>query len=195
MTKADAPALDAVTGLPLAGYRGPGSGTPIPERRRVEGGEGTPFAGFWVELDAGLTNGQREALRRNTYWWDLHRLMAPLVLGWNYVAETVEAVAEPPVYGEDGATELVPARTVHRVTGEEWLPPPCDAGPDVFLRVDAATKRWIRDRLIGLPELDGEALELLRRLAGTPDGAHDGSAPAGSGSPSPIPSPPSPPPS
>lgn len=170
-------AENRTTGL-AGGFRGPR------ERRRIDGAAGSPLEGFWIEVDGGLTNGEIAALRRNTYWVDLHRLMAPAVVGWNYVAEIIEEVEVPEEIGPEGQ-QLAPARTVARVVGEEWLPPPAEAGPEVFWRLDEPTKQWILNRLKRLPEeLDDGAAKLLRRLAGSPSGEHDGTEPPGSDAPS-----------
>lgn len=183
---------DATIAAPPAGFRGPRL------RTRIEAREDSPFAGFWIEVDSNaLTNGVVLTLRRTPQWHDLVETMAPLILGWNYVGETVEAVEAPAVL--DGEREVQPARTVYRVTGEEPIPPPAQIGREALDRVfrieldrgrkpDDGTLGWIHRRLAGFAdELPDDVRKALARLANGPGGERSETAP------SPTATPPSPP--
>lgn len=152
-------------------------------RRRIDANPETgPFNAsgepFWIEIEGDLTVGQIKTLTENTYWYDLFRLMAPHVHGWN-AEDHAEAFEDAPPVLDAAGREIVPARRV-AVAGElEAVPPPATGGPDAFLRVDERCRRWVLQRLCRLPvELTPDQKKLLSRLAGTPDGGHDATPPS-----------------
>jgi hypothetical protein len=185
------PLLDALEAEQAArepGYRG------FRGRHRIEADPAGEFAGLFIEVDD-MTVGEQLALVRNSYFFDLYRLMAPLVLDWNVEVPTFEEAVVPAECTEGGFA--VEERTVVRQAGWERLAPPAQAGPDAFVRLSESqpeTVDWIIARLRGFPQAPGEmAKKALRLLAATPSGTRGGRPRPASAAPSPTPSPPAPP--
>jgi hypothetical protein len=152
-------------------------------RHRIEGvGED---AGLWMEV------ADVELLGRLRYDVDLFRACAPLVLAWNVAAPVYD---DEPIPAETWDGVAVPERTVPRLAGWERLPPPAEAGPDVFLRVpDQRTLTWIFARLRNFgAEPDAAFLKSLARRGPTRASTTDGAPPSSPASPSPTGSPPAP---
>lgn len=183
---------DVETIATAAVYRGPRV------RRRIEAKPDTAFAGFWFEVDENnLTNGDVEALRRNTYWVDVLDLMARRIIAWNYVAEVLEATDEPAVLDEAGK-EQAPARQVWHVAGEEVIPPPAEGGVESLRRViaiegargvkaDDGTVGWMLARLRGYrDDLSEQVAKALALLANSSSGEQGENAPGADARPSPT---------
>jgi hypothetical protein len=109
---------------------------------RYEGEEGTDVEGFWIEVRQVRTGDAFAALTKNTYWIDLHEAMAPYVVSWNFEGEIVDEVEKPAI------GDVVPARTTYAVRYEP-LPPPAEAGGEIFNKVATEVKQWILLKLQG----------------------------------------------
>jgi hypothetical protein len=108
---------------------------------RYEGDPDTDFTGLWIDVRQVRSGAEFMALTKNTYWADLHVVMAPFVLAWNVEGPTATEVER------DAIGKLVPGHTATDLTYGE-LPPPAEAGPDVFLTVPVEVKGWIHGKLI-----------------------------------------------
>lgn len=170
---------DAI-GPPVGGYRAPA------RYRVVHGAEGSQFAGLWAEIRSNLLGGELDALNDNEQTWlSVEALMAPWVVAWNLTAPTKVRREEPIEPGPDGT----PRTAVTVSVADEPLPPPAEAGPGVFRRVDVYVKVWLRSQLAAAPFMRGdESLKPQARSAATPSGSPDGTAPVETGEPSPTPS-------
>lgn len=135
---------------------------------RYEGEPGTLFDGLWVDVVQVRHGDVWTLLNETRHWIDLHELMAPYVVGWNVEGTTIEDVER------DAVGKVVPARTAQTVRMSE-LPPPAEAGPDVFPKIDLEVKAWILLKLresILWREPDPEKKETPpsgNAPAGTPD--------------------------
>lgn len=109
---------------------------------RYEGEPGTPVDGFWIEIRQVRTGDAFAALTKNSYWIDLHEAMAPFVVGWNFEGEVLDEIQK------EAIGEVVPARTTFAVRFES-LPPPAEAGPEIFNKVAVEVKQWILLKLQG----------------------------------------------
>lgn len=109
---------------------------------RYEGEADSPVEGFWIEIRQVRTGDAFAALTRNTYWVDLHEAMAPFVVGWNFEGEVLDEIQK------EAIGEVVPARTTYAVRFEQ-LPPPAEAGPEIFSKVAVEVKQWILMKLQG----------------------------------------------
>jgi hypothetical protein len=112
---------------------------------RYEGEPGTEVEGFWIDVRQVRTGDAFAALTKNSYWIDLHEAMSPFVIAWNFEGEVLEEVEKPEIVGV-GVT--VPARTTYAVRYEP-LPPPAEAGPEIFTKVAVEVKQWILLKLQG----------------------------------------------
>jgi hypothetical protein len=108
---------------------------------RYEGDPHSEFAGLWIDVQQVRSGAEFIALTKNTYWADLHIIMAPFVLAWNVEGPTATEVER------DAIGELVPGHTATDLT-YAVLPAPADAGPDVFQSVPVEVKTWIHTKLI-----------------------------------------------
>lgn len=108
---------------------------------RYEGDAGSPFEGLWIEVTQVRTGAEYTALAKNEYWIDLHPVMAPFVVGWN-----LDGVVADPVE-RDAIGAVVDAHTAYELTYAP-LPPPAEAGPDVFDKVPVEVKQWIHRKLL-----------------------------------------------
>jgi hypothetical protein len=155
---------EQIASPPTGGYRTP------PRYRVVHGAEGSQYEGLWAEIRSNLLGGEIDALNADQTWRSLERLMAPFVVAWNVVAPVMELDAIPAEIGPDGKTEVMPERHETRLR-DELLPPPAEAGPDVFRRVDKNVKWWLKTQLSIAPMVQGEeTLKPSTRSGLTPDG-------------------------
>jgi len=143
-----------------------------PRTIRYEGDPGTDFEGLWIDVLQVRTGAEFQALTQNSYWADLHEVMAPFVVGWNLEG----AVADP--VERDAIGTVVEARTAYELAYAP-LPPPAEAGADVFSKVGPEVKAWIRAKLQESlwyrDEPDGGAT----RAKGKVSGNSSGDSPAG----------------
>lgn len=169
---------DVITESPAAqGYR------PPPRYRAIGGKEGSLWDGAGSDsaplsamVRSNLTGGELERLKwlrdRMHETGDatiVYEALAPLVARWNVEGSTFD-----PETGE---------------VAWERLPPPAEAGPDVFRRVDDLTVWWLLVNAINAPATLGEARgRPSTRSDGPPAGAPSETPASGSGSPSPTPS-------
>lgn len=142
---------------------------------RIDGPPDSDLAGFWAEIRTNLLGAEVVALRSANYFVDLHRVMAPLIRAWNYEAPVERERVEPAILADDGATEIVPERTVVEVDYEP-LPPPAEAGPEVLERVDAVTKVWLRAEILFAPLRIEGAKPAKKPEDDTPEGKSSGRA-------------------
>ena len=164
---------------PTGGYRTP------PRYRVVHGGEGTQYEGLWVEIRCNLRGFELDALNDDEQSWrSLEALMAPFVVGWNVLAPVKVKREIPPETGPDGKPRGKPTHVV--TIEEELLPPPAEAGPAVFRRVDDWVKIWIRSQLAVAPYAQGgQTLKPSTRSGLTPSGPPAAIEPSPSAAPSP----------
>lgn len=123
---------------PGAGFR------PATRVLRFQAGPDDPLPALWVEVRALAYGAELTALTSRTYFHDILDFLSPYVVGWNAPGvQLVERVI--PAAGE------LPERTVQDPV-DVMLPPPAEAGPDVFGAIAAddlpAVWTWIRGVVI-----------------------------------------------
>jgi hypothetical protein len=135
----------AELGTPL-----PAPSGPLPRWITVVATEeaGENVVGTWATIRGNPTNGQVQAISQpNALWTDVGPWLAPLVKAWGVMVEEVTWKEIPAVLAEDG-TETTPARRVAESIEMVPLPPPSEAGWEVFLRCDPDVRNWVHEQAI-----------------------------------------------
>lgn len=141
---------------------------------RVEGADGTIFAGFWAELRTNLDGGEVAAIESGGMAkYDYACLMAPHIKAWSYVVSEAVPVTLPAetVTAHDGSLIELPEREVLQPQDRE-LPPPAEAGPLVLCQIDGMVFTWLRTMLCLKPYRINQA----RPGDETPEGKSSGRA-------------------
>lgn len=142
-----------------------------PEKVITYTGEpGTPLEGIEVRLNQLRLGADVEALVSARYVADIHAVIAPFVVGWNVGGKQIVEIDVPAVLSPEGK-ELIAAR-IRKESRTVELPPPAEAGPDIFLAITPEVRDWIIGRLyesVGHRDADPKAPK--NESGPSPDGA------------------------